>query len=203
MQQGLRKTLRRLVARPQRRPQLMMWFPGDSQAVRAAVPPGYALRGLEEGDESAWCQLLNVNGELGAWDSERVRKALYPGLVVSAQTFVTWRGALVACAGLYDRKLYGLPAWEIGWVACHPRHRGAGLGRQAAAGALVGTRELPPRPIFLRTDDCRIPAVRAYLRLGFVPDCTRQSDVQRWVSLLRSLPEPYAQWAAQLPACPW
>ncbi len=195
----LQLLINRLPRRKIPRPQLLMWFSGSLETVPLADATGYTRRGLTDGDEAGWYQLLAVNGELGHWDPERARAQLYPDLVRSTQTFVVQGKQLVACAGMYDRVMLGIPAWEVGWVAVHPEHQHRCLGRQAAAGALRAAGQLPVRPVYLRTDAFRIPAIRTYLKLGFVPDCSRFGDVRRWQSVLRLLPEPYAELADRLP----
>ena len=39
----------------------------------------------------------------------------------------------------------------------------------------------------LETDDFRLPAVRTYLRLGFVPEPRTPGDARRWSKVLRNL----------------
>jgi mycothiol synthase len=175
-----------------------MWLPAGCP-VEAPVPPGYGLRGLEPGDEGAWCAVLNAGGELGTWDVERLRQDSDRGLVRSAQRFVTAGDRIVACAGAYDRVRLGLPAWEIGWVAACPEHRGRGLGRCVTAAAARACRQLPPRPVYLLTDDHRVAALRTYLSLGFVPDCTAPGQARRWAHLLAQLGGRGAPLLATLP----
>ena len=199
----LRQRLRRHFGRSgPAAPQLVMWYPAAAKIPVEPLPPGYGIRGFHTGDQASWAQLLEANGELGHWDIARVQRELDGPLVVPAQRFVTRDDLLVACAGVYDRMLAGLPAWEIGWVAAHPDHRGLHLGRQVTAAALAAAGGLQPRPVYLRTDDFRLPAVRTYLDLGFVPDCIHPSYPSRWRTVLEHMPEAHARWSATLPLTP-
>jgi mycothiol synthase len=180
-------------------PQLLMWLPATAPLDEPVPPAGYTVRGLTAADEPGWWQLLNAGGELGAWDLERLRRDAAGGLVPSAQRFVAAGDQIVACAGVYDRTRFDLAAWEIGWVAAHPAHRGRGLGRCVTAAAARASRLLLPRPTYLLTDDHRLPAIRTYLGLGFVPDCTAAGQTQRWARLLKQLGPPYLGLLATLP----
>jgi hypothetical protein len=41
--------------------------------------------------------------------------------------------------------------------------------------------------VVLETDDFRLPAVRTYLRLGFVPEPRTPGEARRWSKVLRNL----------------
>lgn len=172
-------------------PQLVMWY-------RSATPPDlgpfaeeYQLRTYREGDEDGWMELLNANGQLGKWDREKIRSELDGALVKEAQYFVVCGEQIVATAGVYGRPWNGSDAWEIGWVAAHPDHLGKNLGGQVTAAAVTAALEQPSRPIFLRTDDFRIPALKVYLHLGFVPDYQHSSYEGRWREIFAVLGEKY------------
>jgi hypothetical protein len=55
------------------------------------------------------------------------------------------------------------------------------------AAALASALALPPRPVWLFTDDHRDAAIRLYLRVGFVPDPHDPSHPQRWRVVYRRL----------------
>jgi mycothiol synthase len=46
------------------------------------------------------------------------------------------------------------------------------------------------RRIYLLTDDFRLPAIKTYLRLGFVPFLFEEGMEQRWREVLRRLEWP-------------
>ncbi|NLA84718.1 MAG: hypothetical protein GX854_09405, partial [Clostridiales bacterium] len=39
----------------------------------------------------------------------------------------------------------------------------------------------------LRTDDWRIPAVKTYLRLGYMPVVIHENQIERWKKILRQI----------------
>lgn len=159
-------------------PQLRMKYQPATPPAVADMPAGYWLRSFETGDEQGWVELLNANAELGEWTLERVRGILAGGL--QRQFFVAAPAQLAACAGVHDALLDGVAYWEIGWVASHPGHRGLGLGAQVTAAALAHALTLVARPIILRTDDFRLPAIKVYLKLGFTPLFDHSSYPERW-----------------------
>ena len=168
-------------------PQLVMWYPHPDPPALCALEEGYHLRPYCKGDEAGWVDLLNSNGELGKWSMERVEAEIRGNLVHRAQFFVFAGRNIVAAAGVYEGRLNGEDCWEIGWVASDPKHRGKGLGRQATAAAVGAARSLPDRPIFLKTDDFRIAAIKVYLQLGFVPDFAHPSYKPRWQKIFARL----------------
>ncbi|MEE2627852.1 MAG: GNAT family N-acetyltransferase, partial [Candidatus Latescibacterota bacterium] len=118
-------------------PQLLMWFPCDQNIPEKSVPKGFAYRPFKGGDENAWCDLLNANGQLGVWDRVRMENEQLTILAEDGQCFVSNAdGKLVACAGVYDRERVDGLCWEIGWIAVDPAHQGLGLGGSVAAEAL-------------------------------------------------------------------
>jgi len=171
-------------------PQLRMRLDLAEAPVVPPLPPGYRLQEFAPGDENRWVALLNGDGrgELGAWTLERLRAEVLAYLVPQTQWFV-WRDAeLAAAAGVYERSP---AAWEVGWVATHPEHRGRGLGRAVVTAAVRSALSLPPRPVLLFTDDHREAAIRLYLRAGFVPDCHHPTHAGRWQVVLGRLGPRY------------
>lgn len=170
-----------------------MWYPRREVPEPGPLPAGYAIRTYQAGDEPGWAALLQANGELGAWDLARVGQELAGPLLRQAQFFVVMGNELAATTGVYDRQRPDGSAWEIGWVAVHPAHRGRGLGNQVVAAALRAALALPCRPIYLLTDDHRLPALKVYLGLGFQPDLGHPSYPDRWERLFAQLGNRYRQ----------
>lgn len=71
---------------------------------------------------------------------------------------------------------------ELAWVAVVPAFRGRGLGRAVCAALLVRVLELGHVRLFGSTQDARLPALRIYLDLGFVP-VYRAEKVTRWQAI--------------------
>jgi len=180
-------------------PQLLMWYEAESAPILGPLPRGYRLRSYEEGDEEGWCRVLNAHADLGCWDLERVRGELDGSLVRQGQQFALVGEEIVATAGVYGRQRPEGEAWEIGGVATRPEHRGKGLGGQVTGAAVKVALRQPQKPIFLLTDDARLPALKVYLKLGFTPDFRHPSYPERWGRIFSLLGDGYAIYRPQFP----
>ena len=168
-------------------PQLVMWY------LQAAAPSirevdRCKVRNFRSGDEDGWLELLQVNGELGDWDRARVQKVLF---ATHEQFFVECEGKIVACTSVNDKERDGKPCWEIGWVAVDPAFQGRGIGKLIVGTAVARALELGARPIYLLTDDFRVPALCSYLKLGFAPDDSHASYTTRWLVIFALLGADY------------
>ncbi|NYE71789.1 GNAT family N-acetyltransferase [Microlunatus parietis] len=120
------------------------------------------------------------------WTPARVRRELLDEPDVR-DTYLVRRGRLaVATASALvraDQPDVGI----LHWVASDPALRGRGLGltvtlavlRRFAADGLAAS--------ILHTDDDRLPAISAYLRLGYVPEYPDQRHQDRWSRIFRRL----------------
>jgi mycothiol synthase len=69
---------------------------------------------------------------------------------------------------------------ELGWVAGDPAHSGKGLGLAVCSAVTRRFIEAGYRRIYLRTDDWRLPALKTYMKLGYVPFIYAPDMVERW-----------------------
>ncbi len=169
-----------------RAPQLRMRR-GLADLPPVALPPGHTLRRGGPEDAERWIALLNANAELGDWDLERAARVLADGIDPGRIWFVETGGATAATACVKISDMNPRPETEIGWVAVHPDCRGRRLGAQVTLAACHCARELGFGEAFLLTDDHRLPALKTYLNLGFVPDCWHESHTERWRAITAAL----------------
>ena len=174
----------------QRKPQLQMLWPDDrlDKPPEVKVPEGYRLRCLNDGEEEAYLDLMHSAGFTG-WTLETLaewkRRALPGGLFVIAHE-PTGRLAATAMAvhNPTDRHPGG---GELGWVAAHPDHRGRGLGEAVCTAVVKRFHSAGYRRVYLKTDDFRLPAIRTYLRLGFVPLKENEAIAERWHAVRKAV----------------
>lgn len=76
---------------------------------------------------------------------------------------------------------------DIGWIAVDPRFRGQGLGYSVSAAATNKLIEAGYTKISLYTEDFRLPAIKTYLRIGFVPVLYLDEMESRWQRVFDSL----------------
>jgi len=69
---------------------------------------------------------------------------------------------------------------QVSWVAADPAYRGRGLGFAVSAAVTARLLQAGYRRIYLETDDWRLPAIRMYLKLGYLPFLYRPNMRERW-----------------------
>ncbi|MGH3488151.1 MAG: GNAT family N-acetyltransferase [Actinopolymorphaceae bacterium] len=172
----------------------MLWPAGHLPTADALdLPEGYSLETAGSDHLPAFRELM-AKVALGQWNDEnldRVRATVVPSGWQIVRHVPT--GALVA-TGMAQRNpiadLY--PAGhEVGWIAAHPDHGGRGLGRVITGAAVTRLVDLGASCVYLRTDDYRLPALKAYLRLGFVPHLWADGMAERWRTVCDRLAWPF------------
>lgn len=167
----------------------MVW-PKDRLASSPSwtLPEGYILRAYEEGDEKGYVRVMRSAG-FSDWNRQNVDNVLHrclPGGLV----FVVHDGTdiIVATAvALNNPDTHHPSGGELGWVAAHPGHRGKGLGLIVCAAATRCFLDAGYSDIYLKTDDFRLPAIRVYFKLGYVPFLHAPDMEERWKAVCRNL----------------
>jgi GNAT superfamily N-acetyltransferase len=148
------------------------------------LPDGYRVRLFRAGDRKTWV---------------RVQQASEPFVAVTPKTFddnfgddlsaMRRRGYFLVSpdgedvgtiTAWYDRKYAGRRWGRIHWVAITPPHRAKHLSKGMMTIAMNRLRGLGHRRVMLGTQTPRIPAIRTYLRFGFVPDMTTKDAERAW-----------------------
>ena len=178
-------------AKPQEaKKQLQMLWPKDRLNTPPAwsLPEGYTLRTYREGDDEGYVRLMKLAG-FTTWDSDKsqdvLKKCLPGGLffIVHEGT-----GAIVATSVAIHNPRDGHPfGGELGWAAVEPAHRGKGLGHVVCAAVTRRFLDSGYVNIYLYTDDFRLPAVKTYLKLGWVPFLYAPDMKERWQTASREL----------------
>lgn len=76
---------------------------------------------------------------------------------------------------------YGAKNGYIHMVSCKPQFRGKGLGTLMNVIAVDVLKTAGMQTAYLTTDDWRIPAIKSYLKAGFLPDLESEPDYkERW-----------------------
>jgi mycothiol synthase len=165
-------------------PAMYMVWPIDRLplAPEGPVPAAYALRTCGEPDLGAVRALIDADGPIPepAWDGFRDR--IVPGGAFLIIHKGSGRPVATASAVHNPRATrYYFPfGGEVGYVTVDPTHRGQGLGRAVVARVVARLIEAGYRHIFVGVQGWRLPAVRCYLRLGFVPLLHTDELLPRW-----------------------
>ena len=145
------------------------------------LPSGYIMRTFRESDRDSWIRLMGLAGFDG-WSQEALKNALsiaLPDGVFFVEHGATRELVATAMAGHKSTELHPFGG-ELGWVAVSPLHRGKHL---SAVLCIEVTRRLLAagyREIYLSTDDWRLPAIKTYLNLGYVPLLCASDMEERW-----------------------
>ncbi len=151
------------------------------------VPPGYAVRWFQAGDEQAWTDIqsraekfhpitpetfVRVFGRNATWLAQRVCFLLDPA------------GKPVATgAAWFDDNFDGRKFGRVHWMAVLPEEQGRGLGKALMSIVCQRLRELKHTNAYLITSSARIPAIRLYSRFGFKPIIRNAADEEIWREL--------------------
>src|SRR5580693_5796221 len=148
--------------------------------------PSYALRAAVPADHGQLAELLSeAFGD--KWDEERVAAEFSPGNGVEATYVIVAPAGVIATAAARRLPDRYPGAGYVHYVGVRLGERGRRLGEVVTRRVLVHFVAAGLDQAVLETDDFRLPAVRTYLRLGFVPEPRAPGDPRRWSKVLRNL----------------
>jgi mycothiol synthase len=151
----------------------------------------YELRLCGPAEEAAWPALMARAGFAG-WDGERLEA--FRARILPEGWFVAVHrasGQMVATAMAVDGPGPLHPeGGELSWVAGDPDHAGHGLGRAVSSAAVARLLAAGYRRVYLSTDDWRLPAIKIYLSMGFVPLLYAEDMAERWEKVYAALGLP-------------
>lgn len=155
---------------------------------RLTLPPGVRIRTYRPGDEAAWAAIME--GSLGSdWTVERVREQLTerPQFDPKGLFFAVRAGRAVGSACAWKASPEEKQLGNVHMVAVAPDARGLRLGKLLTLRVLLYFRRHGFSQAELVTDEWRLPAIRAYLSLGFQPVCSHESHPARWEVVMREI----------------
>lgn len=163
------------------------------RAVPTSAPleRGFSLRQLGTSDDRALAELLElVYAQYGEkWDEARVRRELTQAEDVRAVYGIVWRETLVATTSSQYLPEYAKTSGFVHWVATHPDFRGKGFASALLGRVLADFKERGYESAWLITQPDRVPAIRTYLKYGFVPEYEADSADHRsvWSAIFPTL----------------
>jgi ribosomal protein S18 acetylase RimI-like enzyme len=163
--------------------QLVMTRPIDEAGVTPKAAAAVRTAGADEAEPLA--RLMARAFPEMPWDADRVRRDLLDAADVETTFVVAAGGEIVATASA--RNSSGFPGLGyVHWVAVDPARRGSGLF-EAVMDAVLARFAAQQKPAVLETDDQRLPAIAAYLRIGFVPTYREHDHPLRWSRIFAQL----------------
>jgi mycothiol synthase len=170
----------------------MIW-PKDllGQKIDRVPPKGYQLRHYQDGDENRFFKIMALSGWEG-WNQNTLDPWLAKIIPNSWFMLIHKKSKNIVCTAMGLHNYKGIyPFWgELGWLASDPDHSGKGLGLVVSAAVTGRLMEAGYRNIQLFTEDFRLPAIKTYLKLGYVPSIIENSQMERWKRIFNSLDWP-------------
>lgn len=149
---------------------------------------GYTLRPLHGGEEAPLAATLAA-AFAECWDEARVRCELTAAPDVRAVYVVSWgdRPVATAASRAFPARFPG--AGYVHWVGTDPAHRRRGLASALVACVLRDFMKRGEAAAVLETDDFRLPAIRTYLKFGFLPvyGVGDEAHDDRWAAVFERL----------------
>ena len=171
--------------------QLRMVRPNLAGLPQVEIPEGYEIRTYQEGDDVHWANVISdsFGGERTAEDARRDimdRDVFDPeGLY-----FATYRGTPVGTTCAWKDTPDEIDVGIVHMVGVHSTHTGHKLGRCVTLSVLLYLRDHNFKCAKLGTDDFRLPAIKTYLNLGFLPVYVDVTQPDRWREIFRKLDLP-------------
>jgi mycothiol synthase len=155
----------------------------------APLAEGYRLRAFAGAADLAPLAEALTSAFGFTWSEERVRVKLTEAADVRAVYVVDWRGRPVATASSRSLPELYPGAGYVHWVGTHQEHSRKGLSAALMGRVLRDFAARGDRDALLETDDMRLPAIRLYLKFGFVPvyQAHGEDHTERWSAILQGL----------------
>jgi mycothiol synthase len=171
----------------------MIWPVSKTDHIPAIeVPEGYSLRNYHPGDETRFYELMNLagwdnwsDGTLQPWLAKIIPDGWYMLIHDLTEKIVCTAMALHNYKEIYPF------CGELGWLAGDPEHSRKRLGAAASAAVVRRLINAGYRKIQLFTEDYRLPAIKTYLLVGFVPSLYLEGMEDRWRGLCENLDWPF------------
>src|SRR5262245_41210823 len=175
---------------------LYLLWPEDRLAAppTATCPTGYTRRLYRADDAAAYLALISDPVFTAGPDYlRRTLDAALPAGLINVTHEGTGQVVATACA-LHNPRgghAYFPFGGELGNVAVHPEHQRRGLGRFVSAMATARLLGAGYTSIRVETQDHRLPALKRYLRLGYVPFLYAAEMAGRWQDVCEHLGWPF------------
>jgi GNAT superfamily N-acetyltransferase len=158
-----------------------------------AFPEGYDIRAMQPNEGGLWQDI-----ERDAESFFRIEDGLFERVFGSNLAATAWRCFLVTgprgvavgtLSAWSDTQYLGEPWGQVHWVAIRPAYQRKGLARAALAYTLQQLAQWHERA-YLGTQSLRLPAIRLYLEMGFVPDLRHLGAPEAWANVAQQIDHP-------------
>lgn len=188
-------------------PQLLMVWPTPQHTypIEPATASGYHVRTYQPGDEDHFLALIALM-DFDPFDAKKlhynVARILPDGWFFAVETSTMQVVATAMC--LHNYRETTPFCGDVGWLACHPAHRGHGLGYALSAHVTNRFRAAGYTYIELGTEYYRLPALKTYLKLGYLPLMYCPEIYSLWEDVCTKVHWPFTPqaWIRDAPPAP-
>jgi mycothiol synthase len=175
-------------------PMLQLVWPTHQRPefIEPHVPSGYAIRTYQPGDEHPFLALMAVT-DFDPWDDAKLQYNL-ARIIPDGWFFAldsTTQNAVGTAMCLHNYSGHTPFTGDVGWVACHPAHRGHGVGYSLTAAVTNRFRSAGYTRIQLGTEYYRLPAIKTYLKLGYLPRLYCPEMYPMWEAICAQIAWPF------------
>lgn len=169
--------------------QLRMVRPNLEDLPELELPVGYGMRTYRKGDEVHWARIISDSfggRERTAQDTENEitnRDVFVP----DGFYFATHRDVPVGTACAWRQSVDEQDVGYVHMVGVVAEHTGHKLGKWVSLAVLCYFRDNNFKCSMLDTDDFRVPAIKTYLNLGFIPVYVEAEQSERWRNIFEKL----------------
>jgi mycothiol synthase len=175
------------------KPQLCMKRPCLDGLPEITLPPGYTIRTSREGDGPHWARIIRESFANSTFDESSFERIMMTNPAYRPdRIFFSCGSDGLPCgtASAYRADSYGAGVGYIHYVGVCPMHAGKGLGALLSLAVLHQFRAEGLQSAVLQTDDFRLPAIKTYLKLGFLPLIVHENQPARWNDVFEKLGVP-------------
>ena len=156
------------------------------------LPPGYGIRTYHEGDEVHWAHIISdsFGGRKRTAQDTRNEITSRDVFLPDGFYFATHQDTPVGTACAWRQSVDETDIGYVHMVGVVGEHTGHKLGKWVSLAVLIYFRDNGFKCSMLDTDDFRVPAVKTYLNLGFIPVYVEEEQIERWQKIFEKLGLP-------------
>ena len=157
------------------------------------LPQGYQLRTFQDGDEVHWANIISdsFGGRKRTVQDTQNEITCRDVFVPDGLFFITHQDIPVGTACAWRQSIEEAAIGYVHMVGVVREHTGKKLGKWVSLAVLHYFRDKEFTCAILDTDDFRLPAIKTYLNLGFVPVFVDDTQDKRWEEILNTLNLPH------------
>ncbi len=161
--------------------QLKMYRPAGGVLPGIELKPGFTLRRMRPGEEADWSYCCLNSFGIEDVSAEHFKSRMTDETVSPENIFYACfedKPVGTATAQVKDGEAF------LHYIAVNGAYRGNGLATSLIVTVIKRHLSQGREGCYLTTDDFRIPAVKSYIRLGFLPVLWSDDARERWEKVL-------------------